>query len=260
MKHLSESELALHYYGDADDPAAAKRHLAECAQCRLEFAQLQAVLAAVTMPAPEPAAGYETEVWNNLRAHLPERRQARSWWWLAMPQRWAAAGALAGIIVAAFFLGRWAERRAPQAGGAAVQTAANSAVRDRVLLVAVGDHLERSQMILVELTNTDPARRVDISGPQQAARLLLADNRLYRQTAAQVQDRAVADVLDQLERLLVDLSHRPATVSGSEFEEIRQKIEAQGILFKVRVIGSQVRQRERDINTSAAGPAQKTRT
>ena len=38
----------------------------------------------------------------------------------------------------------------PQVAGEA------SAVRERVLLVAVGDHLERSKMLLVELANADP--------------------------------------------------------------------------------------------------------
>src|SRR5262249_57829685 len=104
--------------------------------------------------------------------------------------------------------------------------------------------------------NTKTGRTVDISDEQRAARHLLAGNRLYRQTAAQVRDVQVADLLDELERLLVDLSHRPSTVSEREFDDIRRRIEAQGILFKVRVLGSQVRQRERE----AAGGSSSQKT
>jgi len=116
-------------------------------------------------------------------------------------------------------------------------------------------------MILVELVNAQAsAKSVDISAQQQDARRLLDDNRLYRQTAAQVHDGAVGDVLDQLERLLVDLSHRPSTVSESEFEDIRRRIEAQGILFKVRVIGSEVREREKEMRSQPTDQMPKART
>ena len=37
MKHLSEEQIVLHYYGDADDAAGIERHLAGCAECRDEF-------------------------------------------------------------------------------------------------------------------------------------------------------------------------------------------------------------------------------
>lgn len=258
MKHLSEAELALHYYGDADDPGAVERHLAECETCRREMEHLRATMQMVTLPAPERPERYEADVWHNLRAHLPERSRS-SRWSLATPRRWAVGGALAGLIVMAFLLGRWWERNGT-VGNTGVTAVSGQSVRDRVLLVAVGDHLERSQVILVELVNTRPGRTVDISAQQEAARHLLEDNRLYRQTALQVQDRAVADVLDQLERLLVDLSHQPSTVSEAQFEDIRSRIEAQGILFKVRVLGSNVRERERQSNTAASDAARKAKT
>ena len=261
MKHLTESEIALHYYGDDDDRLSVERHLAECARCRNDFEQVKAVLGAVKLPVPERPAGYEADVWNNLRAHLPEKRAASRWAWLAMPQRWAVAGALAVALIVAFGLGRWSQR-APVVETAKVTPAATDAtVRDRVLLVAVGDHLDRSQMILVELVNAQASgKSVDISAQQQDARRLLDDNRLYRQTAAQVHDGAVGDVLDQLERLLVDLSHRPSTVSESEFEDIRHRIESQGILFKVRIIGSEVRAREKEMRSAPSAQTPKSRT
>ena len=103
MTHLTEAELALHYYGDADDPAAVERHLAECGDCRREMAQLRAALGMVTLPVPERPERYEADVWHNLRAHLPEPAR-RSRWSLVTPRRWAAAGALAALVVVAFAL------------------------------------------------------------------------------------------------------------------------------------------------------------
>ncbi len=285
--HLSEEQLALHYYDEGDNSPAVERHLAQCERCRSEFARLRALLVAVNdvdaAAVPLLSERYGAEVWERIHARLaatpgfgaPASRrqfrglqqnaggtpalQGRIW----QTPRWAWTAAAAAVIVAAFFVGRWVERgNAPvttATGGGITTTAADqrNATRDRILLVAVGDHLERSQMVLVELVNTRPGRTVDISAEQAAARHLLDDNRLYRQTAAQVRDVPVADLLDELERLLVDISHRPATVSEREFDDIRQRIEAQGILFKVRVLGSQVRQRERE-SASNSNPRKTT--
>ena len=51
---------------------------------------------------------------------------------------------------------------------------------DRILLVAVGDHLERSQMVLVELMNATPGESLDISSQQQVAEDLVSENRLVQ--------------------------------------------------------------------------------
>ncbi len=116
-------------------------------------------------------------------------------------------------------------------------------VRERVLLVAVGDHLERSQMVLVELVNAHAHGELDISSERQWADELLASNRLYRQTAVQLGQTNVADVLDDLERVLVEVARGPSEISMAQLTEIQQRIEAQGILFKVKIIGSEARER-----------------
>ena len=99
-------------------------------------------------------------------------------------------------------------------------------------------------MVLTELANTKPSSHIDISAEQQEAQTLLPDNRLYRQTALQLEDAQVATLLDQLERLLVDLSHHPAVISPRDLEEIRTQIGPDGLLFKVRITGSEVRSRQ----------------
>ncbi len=281
FEHLSDEQLALHVYGDAADTkaeaAAVEQHLAECGQCRQEFERWRTVLQSVEVEVPERNATYEADVWHNLRAYLDDRvphpdaapqrgaRKGGIFAWFA-PQRLIFAGAAIVLVVAAFLGGRVWEKSHTAPGGVNVATggeksgvvnASTREVRERIMLVAVGDHLDRSQMVLIELANAQPRRSMDISAQQVAARQLLDDNRLYRQTAMQVHDTAVADVLDELERLLVDISHRPTQVSEREFDDLRQRIEAQGILFKVRVLGTQVREREREARfygSSRGGP------
>ena len=118
----------------------------------------------------------------------------------------------------------------------------NTMVRERVLLIAVGDHLERSQMVLVELAHAETRDELDISAERQLADDLLASNRLYRQTAQQMGQTNVAGILDELERVLVEVARGPSTVSIRQLADIQQRIESQGILFKVKVMGSNIRQ------------------
>jgi len=151
---------------------------------------------------------------------------------------------MAVLIVAAFVLGRFS--RPPQQLGPPVT--ANQQNRERVLLVAVGDHLDRSQMLLVELAHASGAEGdIDISSERQHALDLAAANRLYRSTALQVGDKKMAGVLDELERVLLEIGHQPSRISAEDLQQIQDRIQSQGILFKVRVVRGKVRDQ-------AAGP------
>ena len=87
---------------------------------------------------------------------------------------------------------------------------------------------------------------------RQDAEDLLQENRLYRQTALEQGDTALANVLDELERTLLDVAHSPQQPTAAQLEGIRQRIENRGILFKVRVVGKELQQREESGRTPAA--------
>jgi hypothetical protein len=142
--------------------------------------------------------------------------------------------------VAAFLAGRFY----PHPRQAAQLAAADPQAGERILLVAVGDYLERSQMVLIELANARSPGSLDISAEQERAVDLVSENRLYRQTAGHTGDAAVASVLDELERVLLDITHAPSRLSPGELDKLRQRLEAEGILFKIRVLGSNVRNQE----------------
>lgn len=235
MKHLNEDELVLHYYGEGHD-AGVEQHLEACDTCRANLQSLTRVLDAMDeLDAPERSAAYGSRVWQRIAPQLgqsPER-----WWtsWL-VPRRLVAVAAMAALLIGAFLAGRVSQRR--QMAGL------SGPVRERIMMVAVGDHLERSQMILVELVNNEAKGTVDISEEQRRAEDLIGENRLYRQAALKSGDRAVSSVLDELERVLLEVAHSPSKLDSAEFEQVRQRIESQGILFKIRVVSSNLRERE----------------
>lgn len=242
MEHLSEERLIEYHYGD-DDPrsrAQAEQHLAACAACSAQLAKISTLLGAVTAPeTPARDERYGTDVWNRIRGHLPEKPERQSWF--GWPQRWAAVAAMAAVIVAAFLVGRHV---GPPPTGQPMQSAEK--IRERVLLVALSDHLERSQMVLVEIANApNSSRPVDISAEQQRAEDLVEASRLYRQTAQSVGDDKTARVLDELERTLLDIAHSPSQLDQADLKRIQDRIESQGLIFKVRIIGAKVKQEQR---------------
>jgi len=244
MNHLTEEQLIAFRERLAPENTAIARHLADCGECRAALERLDSVLAVLdSLPVPDPGEDYGRRVWQQIAPRLPEK--SARWWQLWMvPRRLAAIGAVAALVVAAFFVGRISNTKGPIGDSAASQ----AQVRERVLVVAVGQHLGRSEMMLVELSNAEPAnpgqKQVNISAEQRRAEDLLEENRLYRQTALQEGDAGLASVLDELERVLLDVAHSPEEVTPAQLESIRHKIEAQGILFKVRVVSKELEQRQ----------------
>jgi hypothetical protein len=248
VNHVAENELILYFYGEAPKADAVARHLVDCSVCRDEYARLRATLSAIDLPIPERAPDYEAQLWSTLHPRLSEESSAqksRSFWPAAFqPRRWAISGALAAIVVAAFLAGRFTRPQPSIAPAPSPVTNASTqipAAPDRVLMVAVGDHLDRTQMVLVELANTHAEGKVDISTERELAQNLVDENRLYRLTAQQQKDREIASVLDQVERVLIDIAHQPDSVSAKELEDLQQRIAAQGVLFKIRVVDSKVK-------------------
>jgi hypothetical protein len=248
VRHLSEEDLILRYYGEAGGAADAEAHLAECAACREAEEALRLTLAAADgLRVPERSEAYGTEVW----ARLAPRLQGREDRLLRFPGRRGLLALLA--TAAALFVAFEAGRHWPKGPDEAPQRTASAPVRERILLVAVGDHLRRSQMVLVELVNAEGEGSVDVSAERETARNLVADSRLYRRTAASAGETGVASVLDDLERLLVEVANGPATLSSREVQELRERIESKGILFKVKVLGSQVQERQKEAVRVRAG-------
>ena len=251
MSHLSEEELIAYQDGEAKGRAEVAAHLEECPECREARARIEAVFAALdAMPVPDPGADYERQVWQQLEPKLPEK--TLHWWQgLLGPRRLVVVGAMAAMILAAYFTGIWVGKK----NNSRTDMAGAEKVRERVLVVAVGEHLGKSEMVLVELANTEPRKSeglINISWEQKRAEALVEENRLYRQTALQEGDRAIASTLDELERVLLDIANSPNEVTPAQFESLQKRIEAKGILFKVRVVNQDLREREKNQKPSPA--------
>jgi len=237
MNHLDERDLAC--LTPKEEPAAPVReHLRACAVCRARLDEIVKIVRIVSdvESVPERGDSYGGQVWSRVSRQLPARRPfAFPWPTFLAPRRLAFAGVSLLVLAATFLAGRFwrAERSTPL----------SPAVKERVLVVALSDHLEHSAAVLIELANAPENGTVDVSSEQARANDLVAANRLYRQTASQTGDRAVSAVLEELERVLLDVAHGPSQLTPADLAALRRRIEEKGVLFKVRVIGSNLRER-----------------
>lgn len=147
-------------------------------------------------------------------------------------QRWAApAAAAAAVLVAAgsFVAGRFYEsaHRPPAVAAEPL---------DRVLQLAVGDYLKRSQLVLVELATADPDAALDVSLDRARAHDLIQENRLYRQTAESTGQIGLASLLEDVERLLLEIEH----MHPDEWQRVRRRLRDDGILLQLGVMRASV--------------------
>lgn len=261
--HPDHDDLVLHYYGEAGaDAARIEQHLAGCAACRTTRARLQQTLALVEVSDEgEPAPGYEATVWARLQGQLDP---PAPWWRLGWPggvARWAVAGAMATVATVAFYAGWQLRDEAPPATGS---TAAATPVdpsypatgddRTRLLDLAVGDHLDRVQLMLSEVSNSYGSAAAPLAAERLRAGDMVAANRLFRQTAALTGDDSLDRVLDELERVLVEIANAPDGVGTDDWAALKARLDTQDLLFRVRVITDERRARQRPATTLRKGP------
>lgn len=241
MTHLSDEDLlAFHWDGDR----RAGRHVAACADCASALESLRSLLRAVeNAPVPDRGEAYGREIWAQIAPRLSENPRrfalARLSWPSARALRLGTAAAL--LVGAAFLAGRLAATRGQNA---VPSLAAQRAASERVLFVDLGRHLDRSEAVLLELVHAPGGGAQDVSAEQARLSDLLPASRLYRQTARRAGDPALSSLLDDIERVLLDVQHGPARLSPAEADALRARIESEGILFRLRILSSRVRERE----------------
>ncbi|HEX2121848.1 MAG TPA: hypothetical protein VHL59_09420 [Thermoanaerobaculia bacterium] len=249
MNHLTQEEIVLSYYGEPER-ADHVAHLADCEQCQTELGRVAQVLERVTLDVPEPEADFEQRMWQRVSWRLRgEKKHDRRAQWT----KWLAAAAVFAVAFVSGLLWNRSTNR-PTGDPARVAETSTSTTeqlvdseeqqqqgRDRILFVVVSNHFEQSERVLVELTNLTLDGDTDITAERERAGALLASNRLYRRTAQERGEESVATLLDELEPVLMQIAHAPSQASADELRAIQKRVEAKGLVFKLRVVRADVR-------------------
>jgi hypothetical protein len=251
VTHCSDDDLVLHYYGDSEAPVGAAAHLVICGDCRDRYDELAASLGMVVFAeTPDPGERYGLELWRRLEPRLTPQLPPRQPVWRASwfrPLSVAAAAIL--LLVTGFVAGRVAPGAPPPRASAAI----DAGQARRVLMMSVADHLERSDRMLTNIMNASIDG--DISAEQMSAADLISDNRFYRQDAAASDEQAVAAVLDELERALLDIVHGPSVATKADLEQMHRRLDSAALLFKVRVLSGELRDRQLDPPAPVSQPS-----
>jgi hypothetical protein len=236
MTHLSEEELIALYYGESANDGDARRHLNLCRECWTQFGELEQVLGGIRPPAvSQRGAEFFERVWQGLRPALTpydcsERRGWRIW------MRWKTVGlvtACALLLALVFMGGRIWERQ--KSNAARVTASPNRQASQRLVVVVLTDHLDRTERLLVTLDHAKAGDSVENSVLQTQAQELLASNRLYRMSANEAGDPALAAALERLERVLAEVANEP-TLSAADLDRVRKEMNTEAILFEIRVL------------------------
>ena len=250
MSHLTEGQLVDLLYGEAGPDSG--RHLEACPHCTQALEALRSDLAQLApIPLPDPGPAFGERVWSALAPSLePYPSRPRPWYRTRLAQGIAYAAAALLLVATAFYAGRqWENARQPRI------TAARQAppAPQPVLLVVLGDHLDRSERLLVELKHADPASSDTAAPLREQARILLAANRACRQDATKIGDPALSFALDRLDSLLVQIAAQPEGLDAAGLARLQRDLTAGGLLFQVRVLRSRLPDRSATPNTRPSG-------
>ena len=254
MRHITDEDLTLLYYGEHDDAALAV-NVAESEELSARYDALcdELKLADAYQP-PQRGDEYGAEVWQRISSHLGEddsKTTGRISAWLAslVQPRFSLAGALSIVLVAtlAFMLGRNGGQEisnGPGSNGPTTLPGASSVTlanidSSRLLTRSVSAHLEQVNLVLTQFVNTSETS----SNDTEYATDMLVANRLYRQAATSEGNHKLAAFLADLEPLLIELAYQAQSGSPATRERMQQEVK-DGLLFRVRIMNKQLNKPE----------------
>ncbi len=231
--HPSPEDLVIFVH---EDDRAVRAHLESCPACAEEVASLRRLFLHLdALPVPEPGAAYPATAAERVLASigaspanvLPFRRRVGP-----VIQQLTLAAGLAAALAVAFLAGRISKPDAPP-------QALSEAARERMLLVAVAGHLEKSTAMLVEVAHAEDG--ASLARERARAETLLPANRLYRLAAERAGDPATAQLLDEMERTLLLVATSEEGEPG--LESLKQRLAGRDLLFRVRVVTTRLNAR-----------------
>ena len=241
MGHPTEDELIQHLCGEnaAADRERLQDHLELCAECRLACEEITGALTMVNDAVPEPPDGFERIMWAKVQQSIAHEPAPSRWSWRSlMPAAAVAALTVAGIT----FLARpTLVPTTPPTNLAQGPAVEDDGTRDRVLYTALDNHFRQTEMFLVEVRNATERDSLDFE--RFSAEELLSAGRLYRMTAVDTGHPRLVQMLDDLEPVLVEVARSPERISSNDRAWLRARIEDDALLFKVRAVTNDIRER-----------------
>ena len=270
--HLQASgSIELFFYEEltGDERESVKRHLSGCAECRRALEELTVIRAALdTRPVIDaPPDGDWTPFMTRLEAAVRGEAEAPAAAHPLVPSprrrrviaAFAAAAVLALVTTTVFVLVRDRgtsdvpaagrvpvvgvpdSQPGPQPAAEGPRTAAGSppVALDPALASVSDRHFKRSKLVVLGLATKDPAdaTAADWQYERTLATSLLDDTRLYRQAAEERGMKTLADVMRDLELVLLQtsMSEEPDAASLAQLQRL---IRRRDLITKMEVVST----------------------
>jgi Putative zinc-finger len=258
MSHPTDDDLILHLYGELTPEEAARidGHVRACGSCHDAWIELGETLKMVDAAAvPEAPDGFERVMWAKVQQALPPRRTSFWSWRQLVP-----IASLAAVVVLAVTLSQRTPGKAPAAQpemAPMVKMAADpNRTSEGVLLTALDGHFEQTELLLTELLNAPDDGTAGSAGfdyERATADDLVTSGRLYRMTAEQIGKQHLAAILEDLEPVLMEVARSPEKSNRNALKSLRSQIDDEGLLFKVRAVTNEIRERQQEMITTHEG-------
>jgi len=261
MMHLTDEEMIQKAYGESENLASVEEHLRGCRECADNFAELERDLTGLDrVTAPERDAHYGERVWASIAPSLPaygplyasgSKSAERRWWANGLWKGLGYAAACALLVACAFYAGqRWEGRKQQPVAQVDHKT---PQAKQPIVVVVLDDHLDRSERFLVELKHADMDSAAMASPMRAEAQSLLAANRVCQKNVAQSNDPGLTTALDHLDRLLAEAANEPGGLNPNSIAKLQDEMNADGLLFEVRVLRSRITHQKRPGSDPAKG-------
>jgi hypothetical protein len=257
MKQWTNEDLTLFYYDEL--PAQQRQflvdQLADSETLRLEYAQLSEWLdSSVAIEVPPPSEQLNQRIMAGIYQQAAQDKQNQMANSNSKPRRFGflsnwSWGRLAGtalplVLVAfgTFYLGRMSVDVEQPTAALLPAPELNQNVENnvtspgrRVLLSNLSSHLQSTDRLFTQVSNSGPGMAAQIEGRHQAIGDMLALNRIYRRMFEANGETQLAEVLQQMEQVLISLKHTSASKDNQEWDNLRNRLDSNDLLFRVRV-------------------------
>jgi hypothetical protein len=232
-------QIELYFYGELPDAERrdVERHLASCAACRQALDDLALIRSALAQrpEADAPPSGDWSTFMARLDAAVARERALPAAPAVRRVMPLLAMAALLALVTISVLL--VARSRPPLVEHADVAAATEGGAPPTALAAAGQQHLERSKLVVLGLAgrDADETALVEWHYERELASRLLDDTRLYRQAAEREGLTSMADVMRDLEFILLQASLTEGR-ERSELSQIQRAIHKRDLLQKMDVV------------------------
>ncbi|TQV71559.1 hypothetical protein FLL45_20635 [Aliikangiella marina] len=151
------------------------------------------------------------------------------------------------LVVGIFYFGRWSATIQPtrpvadnhQEPPSQLAASFTDATATRVLMSRLNDHLETSNRVLTLVSNGNGDLSAQIDQRKLLIEELIVFNRIYRRLAKNNGDNQLAELLRQMEVLLIELDNISTQQATGEslnaLNQIKERMEQGDLLFKLKI-------------------------